>query len=36
MHDTLKRLFHYKAWANDELLCALSRLDKDPRVMGLA
>jgi uncharacterized damage-inducible protein DinB len=36
MHDTLKRLFHYKAWANEELLCALSRLDDDPRVMGLA
>ena len=23
MHDTLQRLFRYKAWANDELLTAL-------------
>lgn len=26
MHDTLHRLFRYKAWANDELLTALARL----------
>jgi uncharacterized damage-inducible protein DinB len=36
MHDTLMRLFRYKAWANDELLRGLSRLENDPRVMGLA
>jgi uncharacterized damage-inducible protein DinB len=27
MQDTLQRLFRYKAWANDELLTALTRLD---------
>jgi uncharacterized damage-inducible protein DinB len=26
MHDTLQRLFRYKAWANDELLTALAKL----------
>ncbi|WP_322029374.1 DinB family protein [Paraburkholderia sp. J76] len=26
MHDTLQHLFRYKAWANDELLTALTRL----------
>jgi uncharacterized damage-inducible protein DinB len=26
MHETLRRLFGYKAWANDELLTALVRL----------
>jgi uncharacterized damage-inducible protein DinB len=36
MHDTLQRLFRYKAWANDELLTALAGLgDKSP-VTGLA
>ena len=25
-HDTLQRLFRYKAWANDELLTALAKL----------
>lgn len=31
MHDTLQRLYRYKAWANDELLTALSRLgDRSP------
>ena len=36
MHDTLQRLFRYKAWANDELLTALARLEDDSRVLGLA
>ena len=26
MHDTLQRMFRYKAWANEELLTALARL----------
>ncbi len=26
MHDTLQRLFRYKAWANEELLTALAKL----------
>jgi uncharacterized damage-inducible protein DinB len=36
MHDTLHRLFRYKAWANDELLTALANLGNDSPVMGLA
>jgi uncharacterized damage-inducible protein DinB len=36
MHDTLQRLFRYKAWANDELLTALDRLDRESQVTGLA
>jgi uncharacterized damage-inducible protein DinB len=36
MHDTLQRLFRYKAWANDELLTALARLDGGSAVVGLA
>jgi len=36
MHDTLQRLFRYKAWANDELLTALARLGGDSPVTGLA
>jgi uncharacterized damage-inducible protein DinB len=36
MHDTLKRLFQYKAWANDELLTALSRLGDGSSVTPLA
>lgn len=36
MHDLLKRLFAYKAWANDELLTALARLRDDSPVMPLA
>ena len=36
MHDTLQRLFRYKAWANDELLTALARLDGASPVTGLA
>ena len=36
MHDTLLRLFRYKAWANDELLTALAKLDGDSRITGLA
>ena len=36
MNDTLQRLFQYKAWANDELLTALSRLDGESTVTHLA
>jgi uncharacterized damage-inducible protein DinB len=36
MDDTLQRLFRYKAWANDELLKALGRLDGESRMTGLA
>ena len=36
MHDTLHRLFRYKAWANDELLTALAELGRESPVTGLA
>jgi uncharacterized damage-inducible protein DinB len=36
MHATLQRLFRYKAWANDELLTALARLDGASPITGLA
>jgi uncharacterized damage-inducible protein DinB len=36
MHDTLKRLFRYKAWANDELLTALAGLGEGSPVRPLA
>jgi uncharacterized damage-inducible protein DinB len=36
MSDTLKRLFRYKAWANDELLTALAGLGDDSPVTDLA
>lgn len=36
MHDTLQRLFRYKAWADDELLIALARLDGKSAITGLA
>ena len=36
MHDTLQRLFRYKAWANDELLTALARLGGESQITGLA
>jgi uncharacterized damage-inducible protein DinB len=36
MHDTLQRLFRYKAWANDELLTALARLGDASPVTQLA
>jgi uncharacterized damage-inducible protein DinB len=36
MHDTLQRLFQFKAWANDELLAALARLGRDSPISGLA
>ena len=36
MHDTLQRLFRYKAWANDELLTALARLGGDSVIARLA
>jgi uncharacterized damage-inducible protein DinB len=36
MHDTLQRLFRYKAWANNELLAALARLDGASPVVNLA
>ena len=36
MHDTLQRLFRYKAWANDEMLAALARLGSDSPVTALA
>lgn len=34
--ETLERLFRYKAWANDELLSALARLDAGSPVIPLA
>jgi uncharacterized damage-inducible protein DinB len=36
MHDTLRRLFRYKAWANDELLTALTKLGSPSPVANLA
>jgi len=36
MLDTLQRLFRYKAWANDELLTALAKLDGASPVTSLA
>ena len=36
MHDTLQRLFRYKAWANDELLTALATLGGESPTTGLA
>jgi uncharacterized damage-inducible protein DinB len=36
MHDTQQRLFQYKAWANDELLTALAKLDDASPVANLA
>jgi uncharacterized damage-inducible protein DinB len=36
MHDTLQRLFRYKAWANDELLTALAELGGECPITNLA
>ena len=36
MHDTLQRLFEFKAWANDELLTALAELGRESPIPGLA
>lgn len=36
MHDTLQRLFRYKAWANNELLTALAKLGGESPITGLA
>ena len=36
MHDTLRRLFRYKAWADDALLTALAGLGDDSPVTPLA
>jgi uncharacterized damage-inducible protein DinB len=36
MDETLNRLFHYKAWATDELLTALAALGEDSQVTQLA
>ena len=36
MHDTLQRLFRYKASANDELLAALAALAGESPITGLA
>ena len=36
MNDTLRNLFRYKAWANDELLTALARLGGNSAITGLA
>ena len=36
MHDTLRRLFRYKAWANDQLLTALAKLGGASPVTPLA
>jgi uncharacterized damage-inducible protein DinB len=36
MRDTLRRLFQYKAWANDGLLTALARLGGESPITGLA
>jgi uncharacterized damage-inducible protein DinB len=36
MHDTLLRLFRFKAWADDELLTELAALDEESPITGLA
>lgn len=36
MHDTLRHLFRYKAWANDQLLTALAGLGGESPITGLA
>ena len=36
MHDTLRRLYRYKAWANNELLTELARLGGESPITGLA
>jgi uncharacterized damage-inducible protein DinB len=36
MHDTLQRLFQFKAWANDQLLTALAKLDRESPTTGLS
>ena len=36
MDNTLQRLFRYKAWANDELLTALTRLGAESPITPLA
>jgi uncharacterized damage-inducible protein DinB len=36
MNDSLLHLFRYKAWANEELLTALAKLDRDATVLKLA
>jgi uncharacterized damage-inducible protein DinB len=36
MHETLQRLFRYKAWANNELLTALAKLGDASPVTALA
>jgi uncharacterized damage-inducible protein DinB len=36
VHDTLQRLFRYKAWANDGLLTALAELGGREPITGLA
>ena len=36
MHDTLLRLFQYKAWADDELLTTLATLGSESPATGLA
>jgi uncharacterized damage-inducible protein DinB len=36
MSDTLRNLFLYKSWANDELLTALARLSGESAITGLA
>jgi len=36
MHDTLHRLFRYKAWADDALLTTLEKLGAESPVRGLA
>jgi uncharacterized damage-inducible protein DinB len=36
MQDTLQRLFQFKAWANDELLTALTKLGRESPITQLA
>ena len=36
MYDTLQRLFQFKAWANDELLTALAKLERSSPATGLS
>jgi uncharacterized damage-inducible protein DinB len=36
MNDTLRNLFRYKAWANDELLTALAKLGAESPITRLA
>jgi uncharacterized damage-inducible protein DinB len=36
MHDSLQRLFRYKAWANDQLLTSVAKLSGASPITGMA